>query len=118
LRLLQDNELLSLPAFEDGSSEQYGMTAGHAIENLLSTNGAESYEVDFSEDSDGEEDMQRQDSVPAQQSASLNVTDDWLKDSSFGAWDSFSSDYESLGSVLDNNNFPRVIAGRTPLPHD
>jgi hypothetical protein len=41
------------------------MTAGHAIENLLSTNGAESYEVDFSEDSDGEEDMQRQDSVPA-----------------------------------------------------
>jgi hypothetical protein len=103
--------------FEDGSSKQYGMTAGHAVENLLSTSGAESYEVDCSEDSDGE-DVQRQDSVPAQQSASLKITDDWPQHSSFGVWGSFSSDYESLGSVLDNNNFPRVIAGRTPLSHD
>jgi hypothetical protein len=96
--------------FEDGRSIQYGMTAGHAVEDFLSTNSAESSEVDSEDDSDSEEDVQAQNHLPAQQSPSLKLADDWLQDSSLDSWDSLA--YTPLSSVLNNNKLPGVLARR------
>jgi hypothetical protein len=102
--------------FEDGRSIQYGMTAGHAVEDLLSTSSAEGSEVDSEDDPDSEEDVQAQEPPQARQSASLKLADDWLRDSSSDPWDA--SDYTPLASVLDSNNLPGVVARRALSSHD
>ena len=99
--------------FEDGRSIQYGMTAGHAIEDLLSASRAKSSKVDNLVDLHS---LQDQDPAQAQQSASLASADDWEWESSYDAWDS--AEHIPIASILDNNSLPNVIAESESPLHD
>jgi len=98
---------------ENGRTKQYGMTAGHAVEDLLSTSRAASYEVDHLEDSIS---LQKQGSAATPYSTSLTFGDDWDWESSFDAWES--TEHTPIANILNNNSLPEVIAERAHPSHD
>lgn len=96
--------------FEDGKSIQYGMTAGHAVEDLLSACSADSYGVNNTAVSDYEQALQKQDPIATQEIAGARLESDWL-------WED-SSDRALFGNILDNKKLPGVLAETVHPSHD
>lgn len=96
--------------FDDGRSMQYGLTAGHAVEDLLLTEAHE-----FSEESD-DEDLPAWNSVAAQPSARPIPGDGGSCEASFDAW-GFSGQAR-FATVIDNNRLHGVMNGTAQPLHD
>ncbi len=82
--------------FEGGKTTHYGMTAGHAVEDVLRNGILHGLESDYTDYSDDDGDMQRQDP--------------------FEAWDN--SQIARFAGILDNKSLPGVVSGSICPSHD